>query len=108
MTTVDCPICGGFISFESSPKLDQAVLCSSCETLLAVIAIRPIELDVAENIPVSQVDRRKNRRGNKVRKKRISDDELDEWDEDDYLTRPGRKRKGKNRGKPRGQTELDE
>ena len=103
MSAVNCPICDGVIRFENSPKLDQAVLCGSCGMLLVVVSIKPLTLDIAENVSAPQSDRRKDRKkASKERKETNLDDEWDEWEDWDSLgsgplnkTRSGKSRKGK-------------
>jgi lysine biosynthesis protein LysW len=79
MGVVNCPICDEHIQFDSSPKLDQAILCDACGTLLVVVAIKPPVLDVAENISLTQPNQRKERK--KIGKGRKGNDDNDDWDD---------------------------
>lgn len=45
--TAKCPDCRNVIEFKVMPHLNQTVVCDNCEVTLAVINLKPIELDWA-------------------------------------------------------------
>lgn len=45
--TAKCPDCRSVIVFPVMPRLNQTVVCDTCEVTLAVVSLNPIELDWA-------------------------------------------------------------
>jgi lysine biosynthesis protein LysW len=45
--TAKCPDCRNVIVFPAMPRLNQTVVCDNCEVTLAVVNLKPIELDWA-------------------------------------------------------------
>ncbi|MBK9741179.1 MAG: lysine biosynthesis protein LysW [Actinobacteria bacterium] len=48
MLNAECPECGGTITFQSSPLLQELVKCAGCGKDLQVTSLDPVELAAAE------------------------------------------------------------
>jgi lysine biosynthesis protein LysW len=45
MAMAECPSCGGNVTIPGTPKMGQRVRCRSCDSILEVVWLDPIELD---------------------------------------------------------------
>ncbi|MCA9921092.1 MAG: hypothetical protein KC419_00820 [Anaerolineales bacterium] len=65
-----CVDCNKVITFKTTPRLDQTVVCSHCDAMLAVVGLNPIELDWAYDDDFDDDD--------------FDDDDFDYEDYEDY------------------------
>ena len=54
--TAECPECHESIAFGHEPLLNHLLLCPHCEMILAVVGLRPLQLDWAFEEPISPDD----------------------------------------------------
>ncbi|MEW6716910.1 MAG: lysine biosynthesis protein LysW [Chloroflexota bacterium] len=45
MIKAECPSCGEHVVFHSKPKMGQRSRCTSCDAVLEVVWLDPVELD---------------------------------------------------------------
>lgn len=53
-----CPECDNRLKFKNYPHIGQRVVCNECEASLAVVSVRPIELDIALTAGASSQSRK--------------------------------------------------
>jgi lysine biosynthesis protein LysW len=56
MKTTKCPMCKSNIVIRQKPWLGQSIRCPSCEAMLEVVVLNPLELDWSFSVQDSQYD----------------------------------------------------
>ena len=95
-----CPACGEDIKFEEILPVGQNTVCPKCQELLVVVMTDPLILDLytfANSAPVWFDSEKQEAAKKHDRKNKHKHEKFDDFDDDYYWRKSGKKARNKNR-----------